>query len=129
MQVLSEVQHVPGALRRRCDRIDAITRLHRCFQSSVLLTSLTLGFEVKSLSGSFKGWKGALIILAALDHAMPHVVDVQQAIRDRDNGEVAVTLCLYWHLTLSTDTCLGLYRIGQSSSLLTGAAFRVSALR
>ena len=129
--MFSEVQHVPGALRRRCDLIDIIQQFASTGVPNrlILLTSLTLGFEVKSLSGSFKGWKGALIILAALDHAMPHVVDVQQAIRDRDNGEVAVTLCLYWHLTLSTDTCLGLCRIGQSSSLLTGAAFRVSALR
>ena len=30
--------------------------------------------------------------MAALDHAMPNVVNIEEAIQARDNGEVTITL-------------------------------------
>ena len=67
-------------------------------------TIFPLGFEVKNLSSGMKGWKGALVLLAAFgasepsyiplvthyasDTAMPDVVDVVAAIESRKNGEV-----------------------------------------
>ena len=41
---------------------------------------------VKSLQGSFKGWKGAMVLIAAYDYAKPGVLDVQakRALKEKD---------------------------------------------
>jgi len=46
-------------------------------------------FEVKSLQGSFKGWKGAFILIAAYNYAKPgqNVIDVEATRAQRDAGK------------------------------------------
>jgi len=44
------------------------------------------GFQVKNLSSSLKGWKGALVLIAIFDKHKPGILDVRQAMSLRDKG-------------------------------------------
>ena len=68
-----------------------------CCVVQQLIAQLTgygeVDFEVKNLKGSFKGWKGCIVLVASLDRAKSGVgVDVPTALKKRDAEEEAVPM-------------------------------------